>query len=235
MGSNPIQIPEQPVNAAARPHRLPPPPEALQLCDAAWHQASIARTLKHWDGHSDLWIFGYGSLIWRTEFPYLEARLGRVHGYHRALCLWSRVNRGTPEQPGLVFSLRLGGSCAGRVYRVAGNAIPDIMRALWVREMPSAAYIPRWLKCHTQQGIVPALVFTMDRRDSSYVPDLSLEQTIGVVRRGHGRYGPCLDYVLRTADALDAAGINDQRLQALAHALRLPTPSDPTTHHAVDR
>lgn len=223
------------MNAAARPHRLPPPPEALQLRDAAWHQESIARTLNHWDGHSDLWIFGYGSLIWRTEFPYLEARLGRIHGYHRALCLWSRVNRGTPERPGLVFSLGLGGSCAGRVYRVAGDGIPDIMRALWVREMPSAAYIPRWLKCHTEHGVVPALVFTMDRGDSGYVPDLSLEQTIGIVRQGHGRYGLCLDYVLQTADALDAAGINDQRLRTLARALRLSTSSDQTVHHAVDR
>jgi cation transport protein ChaC len=222
------------VNAVDRPLRLPPPPEALQLRDAAWRQESIHRTLAHWDGHSDLWIFGYGSLIWRTDFTYLESRIGRIHGYHRSLCLWSRVNRGTPEQPGLVFSLGLGGSCAGRAYRVAGESVSDIMPALWAREMPSAAYIPRWLQCRTPQGTVPALVFTMDRSDDSYAPGLSLEQTLSVVRQGQGRYGPCLDYVLQTADALDAAGIVDPRLRTLARALRLPTSSDLPVHHAVD-
>lgn len=94
---------------AVRASQLPPPPEAFRLRDAAWHRASIEQALRHWDGRSDLWVFGYGSLIWRPEFDHLEARRARIHGYHRALCLWSRINRGTPERPGLVFGLDLGG------------------------------------------------------------------------------------------------------------------------------
>jgi cation transport protein ChaC len=213
------------VNIAASAHQPPPPPGAPRLRDAAWHQASIARVLAHWDGRSDLWIFGYGSLIWRPEFTYLEARKARIHGYHRSLCLWSRINRGTPECPGLVFSLDQGGSCTGRVYRIAGADVRGVMPALWAREMPSAAYIPRWLRCRTAQGPVAGLVFTMDFSDTGYVPGLTLEQTLRIVRQGHGRYGPCMDYVLQTADALDAAGITDLKLQALARALRLPTPT----------
>lgn len=198
----------------------PPSPENLQLRDAAWHAASIAQTLDHWDGHSDLWVFGYGSLVWRPEFHYLEARLAALHGYHRALCMWSRVNRGTPERPGLVFSLDQGGTCEGRAYRIAARSVPDIMQALWIREMPSGSYIPRWLACETQQGSISALVFTMDRTDPSYVPNLTPAEIVQIVRDSHGRYGPCSEYVLRTAQALQEAGITDPSLSAIAQALQ---------------
>lgn len=222
------------MNTAVHPDTLPPAPGALRLRDAAWHAASIAQTLQRWDGQSDLWIFGYGSLIWRPDFDFLERRLARIYGYHRALCLWSRVNRGTPECPGLVFSLDLGGSCSGVAYRIAGSRVRDTMRPLWQREMPSAAYIPRWLRCHSNAGAVPGLVFTMDRGDNGYTPGLTLEQTVRIVRQGRGRYGDCIDYVLRTADALEAAGIADRPLRTLAQALRAPFPTL-QEHHAVAR
>lgn len=200
--------------------QTPPPPEALRLLDDAGFEASIARALRTWDGRSDLWIFGYGSLIWHPGFTYLEARRARIHGYHRALCLWSRVNRGTPQRPGLVFGLDLGGSCSGRAYRIAADQVPAILRPLWRREMSSASYIPRWLACHTSHGPVSGLVFTMDRAGTGYAANLPLEQTLAVIRKGYGRYGACSDYVLQTASALQAAGITDRRLQAIARHLR---------------
>lgn len=188
--------------------------------DADWHAASIRQTLRHWDGRTDLWVFGYGSLIWRPEFDFLEARQARVHGYHRALCLWSRINRGTPAQPGLVFGLDLGGACTGRVFRIAASQVADTMQALWLREMPSAAYIPRWLRCHTADGPVRGLVFTMNRQDSGYASGLSTRQIVDAVLQGHGRYGACTDYVLQTAQALNEAGIPDRRLQAIVRVLQ---------------
>ncbi len=200
----------------------PPPPEAFRLRDADWHAESIRQTLLHWDGRTDLWVFGYGSLIWRPEFDFLESRQARVHGYHRALCLWSRINRGTPEQPGLVFGLDLGGACTGRAFRIAARQAPDILPALWRREMASAAYIPRWLRCHTDGGPVSGLVFTMNRQDSGYAHGLSIPQIVAAVRQGHGRYGACTDYVLQTAQALTEAGIPDRRLQAIVRALQSP-------------
>lgn len=175
--------------------------------------------LRDWDGRTDLWVFGYGSLIWRPEFEHLEARMAQLHGYHRALCLWSRVNRGTPEVPGLVFGLDVGGSCQGRVYRIAAAHVPPVMTALWRREMPSGAYIPRWVACRTPMGSVRALVFATDRAGDGYVPNLSVEQIVPIVRQGHGRYGPCTEYVLQTAQALEAAGIRDQKLRAIARAV----------------
>lgn len=168
----------------------------------------------------DIWVFGYGSLIWRPEFDYVERRYALLYGYHRSLCLWSRVNRGTPERPGLVFALDSGGSCRGVGFRLAHQEAPQIMEALWQREMPSGAYIPRWLNCRTDEGNITALAFTMDRNTPAYVPELPKEQLLHIVRNAHGIYGPCIDYVLETADALQQHGIVDKRLSALANSLR---------------
>lgn len=171
------------------------------------------------EGH-DIWIYGYGSLIWRPEFDFVERRGALLHGYHRALCLWSRVNRGTPERPGLVFGLDAGGSCRGVAFRIPHEDAPQIMEALWRREMPSGAYIPRWLRCRTEAGLITALAFTMNRQTDAYVRDLPHEQLVHIVRNAHGTYGPCIDYVLETADALMRHNIVDRRLTALARALR---------------
>ena len=75
----------------------------------------LGTVLDQWGGASDLWIFGYASLIWRPEFEFAEKRPASVHGYHRALKMWSRVNRGSPECPGLVFALLSGGKI-GRAH-----------------------------------------------------------------------------------------------------------------------
>lgn len=197
--------------------------ETFKLVDDDWHRQSISSTFANWDGKSDVWVFGYGSLIWRPEFDFIESRLAHINGYHRALCLWSRVNRGTPENPGLVFGLDMGGDCQGKVFKIAAQNIESTMINLWRREMPSASYIPSWLECQTQNGTVKALAFTMDQNDSGYVPDLSLKQTIDIVRRGHGKYGACTDYVLETAKALESVGIRDHKLSTLAKEL--------TQHH----
>lgn len=170
-------------------------------------------------GH-DIWIYGYGSLIWRPEFEFTERRQALLHGYHRALCLWSRVNRGTPERPGLVFGLDSGGSCRGVAFRIDDRDAPQIMEALWKREMPSGAYIPRWLNCRTDEGQIVALAFTMNRNTDAYVRDLPHEHLVHIVRNAHGSYGPCIDYVLETADALRRHDIQDKRLLALARSLR---------------
>src|ERR1700761_7605816 len=91
----------------------------------------------------DLWIFGYALLIWRPEFDADEQRPAVVHGWHRALEMRSRVNRGTPECPGLVFALVAGGSCRGMVYRVSADRAVAELERLWDREMPTGVYDPK--------------------------------------------------------------------------------------------
>lgn len=193
---------------------------SFRLLTEAQRQASLDASLAHWNGRDDLWVYGYGSLIWRPEFDFAENRPALLRGYHRSLCLWSRVNRGTPERPGLVFGLDAGGSCRGMVYRIPAADVPHTLAALWKREMPSGAYLPKWLNCATAPGDVQALAFVMDRSKDAYVRGLTHEQLIAIVRDAHGSYGSCTEYVLETAQALADAGIHDRRLDALVRELK---------------
>ena len=179
----------------------------------------LRRTLAEWGGRGDLWLFGYASLIWRPDFDYRERQLARVHGWHRALKMWSRINRGTPEQPGLVFALLPGGSCQGVVFRIARERAASTLETLWAREMPLAVYDPRWLNCHTPRGPVSALAFTLSHRSPSYTGELDAAQYRHIFSHAHGRYGSTYDYARQTYDSLKAHGIEDRALRhLLAHA-----------------
>jgi cation transport protein ChaC len=177
---------------------------------------SIERIAHEWGGQSDLWVFGYASLIWRPDIEVAERRLAQVHGWHRALKMWSRINRGTPERPGLVFALLPGGSCQGVVMRVPAARVPAALVSLWAREMPSRVYLPRWLNCHTEQGVVRALSFILPRAHPSHTGPLSDEQyrTIFADRVG-GRYGHTLEYAQSTLNSLRDWGIRDAALERL--------------------
>jgi len=182
--------------------------------------ALLAQVRHQWGGHDDLWVFGYGSLIWRPDFEHTERHLTRVQGWHRTLKMWSRVNRGTPQCPGLVLALLPGGSCQGMAFRVPQCAADDVLQQLWQREMPlGGVYDPRWLPCSTPHGRVPALAFTLSRRSPAYTGELSAAQYRDIFRNARGRFGSTLDYARQTQDSLRQHGIEDRALQALlAHA-----------------
>ncbi|CAB3757912.1 gamma-glutamylcyclotransferase [Paraburkholderia humisilvae] len=179
-------------------------------------RASMNDTLSRWDHASDLWLFGYGSLIWNPGLPTAEAVRSRVHGYHRGLYLWSRVNRGTPEQPGLVLALDRGGSCSGIAFRLAAEGAQPHLEALWHREMAMGSYRPAWLPCVLADGRrVDALAFVMRRDVPSYTGKLSDDVVSAVFDCACGRYGTTLDYVSRTVEALRNSGMPDRALEAL--------------------
>ena len=183
-----------------------------------------AETIKGWGGRGDVWVFGYASLIWRPEFEAAEHRPAVVYGWHRALEMRSRVNRGTPECPGLVFALVHGGCCRGMVYRIEEHDVERQFERLWAREMPTGVYDPRWLHCRTPQGRVKALAFTLSRHSPSHTGPLPDALMVDILRTANGRYGSTLAYLLETAASLRACGIRDrdvERLVALArrHAL----------------
>ena len=207
-------------DSANTSYELPQPQTDVTWLTDAERDASMWQTLAGWQGDEDLWVYAYGSLIWNPEFEFVEQRHSILRGHHRALCLWSRVNRGTPELPGLVFGLDRGGSCRGVSYRIRARDVPDSFKALWRREMATGAYHPRWLRCATDSGHVRALAFVMDRQNPGYVPDLTEEHAVEIVCRASGRYGPCIDYVVQTHQALEAAGIRDGRLARLAKRLQ---------------
>jgi cation transport protein ChaC len=179
------------------------------------NQTLFEHTLSAWGGHSDLWVFAYASLIWRPEGNVVETRPAQVHGYHRALQMWSRVNRGTPAQPGLVFALISGGCCKGVVQRIARDEVPDYLHLLWQREMPNPVYDPRWLQAKTPQGEVRALGFTLSRRSPSFTGHLSPDTYRRIFSSSVGRYGSTLDYAHQTHTQLRHIHIHDRALGAL--------------------
>ncbi len=209
---------------SASPSAVPTPCSFRVLTDEE-RNASLRQSLEEvqWCEKQDLWVYGYGSLIWRPDFEFAEQRQALLRGYHRALCLWSRINRGTPEQPGLVFGLDVGGSCRGMAFRIPAESVPKVFDALWLREMPSGAYIPRWLRCRTSQGDTRALVFTMNRKTDAYVPRMPDEQLRQVVYSAQGTNGPCIEYVMETASALQRSKILDKRLQSVVQLLQSQT------------
>lgn len=197
----------------------PPSAQHFKTLTASELNQSMLQSLGHWDQTTDLWLFAYGSLIWRPDFEYLEQRPATLHGFHRSLCLWSRINRGTPENPGVVFALDEGGICEGVIYRVAADQVKSIFPPLWQREMPSGAYNPKWVDCHSEGSVLSALAFVIDPHTDAYVPSMPLEQLREVIHTAHGMNGACIEYVLQTAAALEHANIADPKLELLVQHL----------------
>ncbi|RVU47144.1 gamma-glutamylcyclotransferase [Rubrivivax rivuli] len=187
--------------------------------------AEALRQLRtQWRPHREWWVFGYASLIWRPEFEAAEHRPALVRGWHRALRMRSRINRGTPQQPGLVFALLPGGACRGVVYRLRTDSAEAELDRLWAREQPTGVYDARLLPARTAHGVVPALAFTLSRRSVACLPRLPDEEMVHILRHARGRYGSTLDYLAQTARALRERGWHDrevERLMALAQAHRL--------------
>jgi glutathione-specific gamma-glutamylcyclotransferase len=181
-------------------------------------EASLDAFLERWDGEQPLWVFGYGSLIWKPELSFDLRQAARVHGYHRRLCLWSRINRGTLDCPGLVAGLDRGGSCAGVVFRVPAGAVRSQFSQLWQREMMTNSYEPRHLECRLDDGsLVSAVAFVVRREAPNYAGRLDEREILDVFARGScGRYGTSLDYLVNTICGLRAHGIVDPHLERLA-------------------
>ncbi|PWV98093.1 cation transport protein ChaC [Hoeflea marina] len=169
---------------------------------------------------NDFWVFGYGSLMWRPGFDHVETRMALLRGYHRALCVWSHVHRGTPERPGLVLGLDRGGSCRGLAFRVLGQDRDAVMAYLRARELVTSVYLETSHRVRLETGIdVQAVAYVVDRRHVQYSGPLSTEDAVRSVRGAVGQSGPNEAYVRNTVDHLRGLRIRDHRLEAIVGAL----------------
>jgi cation transport protein ChaC len=167
----------------------------------------------------DLWVFGYGSLMWSPGFSYSQKALGRVHGYHRALCILSTRYRGTKRRPGLVTGLCRGGSCWGMAFRVDADRVRHALARLWQREMPRRVYAPRLLQVQVGAGRrVRALAFLADPTHPAYVRELDLHGRARLVAQGIGQRGSAVDYIRNTLEHMRALGVSDPHLERILHA-----------------
>lgn len=172
------------------------------------------------DESEDLWVFGYGSLMWRPGFPFVERRHAHLHGYRRALCILSHIHRGTRENPGLVLGLDQGGRCHGVAFRVAAQEVPATVHYLREREQMTRVYRERHLRIRLDDGrAVTALGYVTDRKHEQYAGKLPFEQILSLVRQGKGISGANPDYVRSTHEHLLGMGVVDPLMQRLVAAL----------------
>lgn len=182
---------------------------------------SLERALSPWKAGTPFWIFAYGSLMWDPSFKSDAHHVALVRGYHRSFRLWSRMNRGSPENPGLVLTLDRGGSCRGLVYRIDPAIVREEIHGIWKREMTYGSYLPKWLNCVVVGGeCVSALAFTVNRDCSGYAGAIPTEVMVDCLASARGRNGPAYDYLFKTTETLRQHGIRDERVEHLAQLVK---------------
>ncbi len=175
------------------------------------------------DGAGDLWVFGYGSLIWQPGFPVAERQVARLEGWHRSFCMRSIHHRGTPEAPGLVLALdrRAGAICEGVAFAVAPGHEAETVDILRERELISSAYLETRLPVTLNDGTdVTALVYVIDPDHVQYCGGLPLEEQARIIGRSIGGRGTNSEYLFSTAEHLADLGIDDPDLAWLATRVR---------------
>ncbi len=196
------------------------PPYIMPPCIIATECQTLDRTGTEMNPADDLWVFGYGSLLWRPGFDFEEKRAARLGGFHRSLCVYSHVHRGTAEQPGLVLGLDRGGSCRGLAFRVLARNASATVAYLREREQVTSVYLERIVSVRFDDGrSVSALTYVVDRRHGQYAGRLPADDLLKFIRQGVGQSGANPEYVLRTSEQLTALGIRDRTLRDLAAAL----------------
>lgn len=169
---------------------------------------------------SEFWVFGYGSLMWRPGFDYVERHAAWIEGYHRALCVYSHVHRGTPERPGLVMGLDAGGDCRGVAFLVAPERREATLAYLRERELVTHVYHEVTAPVRLDDGRhVEALAYVVDRGHRQYARGLDRDSLLRHVRQGVGQSGANADYVRATVAHMRELGVEDEEMSWLCAAL----------------
>ena len=197
---------------------MPPPPAGMRAATPDDHAHAMDTLLGPERGHGEVWIFAYGSLIWKPACDFVDMRTGLVRGWHRAFCLgWNNRFRGSDANPGLMLALDRGGACNGVLYRLPTGKIDQNMVKLLEREMgwlPSP-FPPRWVNVKSGDRTIRAITFCIDRQSGRYVSGLSVEQIADMLATAVGSRGSMAEYLFATVQHLEDMGIHDPHLWQL--------------------
>ena len=182
---------------------------------------SIQRMLAETTYGQDVWVFGYGSLMWNPAFYYAEERPALLRGYHRRFCFWTPLGRGTPENPGLMLGLITGGSCRGLAFRIAAKVVEQELSIVWAREMMGDVYQPSWFNLRTENGPIRAISFTLNRGHERYAGNLPVETVTRHVATAVGKLGSCMEYLVNTVSKLEEIGIRRGPMHNLLKLTRI--------------
>jgi cation transport protein ChaC len=198
--------------AKAFPAPMPDDGWTIPIRDDAELAMLLADQLADAPDPSGLWVFAYGSLMWKPEIAFDAARHAVVDGWQRRFCLWQRRYRGCKERPNLMLALVAGGSCAGMIYRLEGSDLRERLAPIWKREMIAYGYEARWVTAQTEAGPVPALAFVAWTEGPRYAGKLSDEETAARIATACGHVGPGAEYLFETAAKCAELGIEDEHL-----------------------
>lgn len=218
----PIRTPDLTPAQVARTFRsFPPQPEIPD--DRGWHrldQADLAAetaALLASRPPGPLYVFAYGSLLWKPVFAPARTVKGTALGWHREFCILMTSFRGTPDAPGLMLALMPGGDCTGLAFAIEESEVEQVTSALIARETPYRELAPnrRWLQLETDAGQITALTFYADPQNEELRLGQSAEATACMIASACGPFGSNADYLLQTVTALEANGIEDAHLWEL--------------------
>jgi cation transport protein ChaC len=181
--------------------------------------ASLDAALSSHPAGADVYVFGYGSLMWNPAFDYLDAEPATVAGWHRRFCIRLYMARGAPETPGLMLALDRGGTCEGVVFRISGQRAREELALLWQREMLSGAYEAEWVTVSGAVRDVAALTFVVNRQHRRYAGDLDDNQVAHFIATGRGRLGTCAQYFENTVAALKKFALEDAGVERIREAI----------------
>lgn len=194
------------------------PPELLWSLERI--RQSMEHTLQARPDDGDLWVFGYGSLIWNPMLDFAEQQRATLHGWHRSFCLRMIAGRASIDTPGRMLALQPGGETHGVAFKVSQEVATDELLCLWIREMPTGAYRPLWIPVQLAEGgEVNALVFVAEPDHPLFEADARIETIAGHVGQAQGPMGSNVDYVHRLCCALSESGITDEYIGALSAEL----------------
>jgi cation transport protein ChaC len=183
-------------------------------------EACRFRALKGRRG-TDLWVFGYGSLMWDPAIRFAEVRRAHAHGVARRFILFdTEGGRGTQEAPGLMAALDVGTGCDGLVFRIAAEDVEAETYSLWSRERIGSAYHPAFVQAATDHGTVEALTFVADHDARQIRPDLSHAEQVRYCATGEGMLGTSRAYLESLAEHLEVMGIEDAEVSRLLADVR---------------
>ena len=181
---------------------------------------SLRRMLDGLPPDADIWVFGYGSLMWNPAFEFVERRHATIHGWHRSFCLWTPLGRGTPDNPGLVLGLDRGGSCRGIAYRIAAGMRESELSLLWQREMISDGYLPRWIPIRCGADRTQAITWVINPQGPRYAGKLPLDTIARHLATASGRLGSSRDYLENTVNHLGELGIRECGIHRIRDRVR---------------
>ena len=201
--------------AASFPFSVEDDRTAMPLMSDAEIAENRAATLASIAVHEDVWLFAYGSLMWKPEMEYIGRELASVHGYHRRFCLWQWRYRGTRDKPGLMMALDRGGTCNGVLFQIPAPDASARLAKVWYREMIGKAYRPVWINARTAKDDIRAVTFVADRKSPRYTGRISDLETAKYIASACGHIGPNATYLLETYLHCEESGIHDPMLNRL--------------------